>query len=193
MKVDYKKELETAAKNMILVHDPSILIKMIVRMIVQKVLVHHAGILLYDKVKDTYVLTVSRGHLGLKVPAGFARMDLDNPLISFFREHHIKDIFGDGALLYDEAKKKLKQRLKKDSKILLKAVLHQMEIFQAVVCVPSYFRDELMAIVLLGAKKDKKKFSKEELDFFVALAFDVAMAIRNAQLFIDLEQELQKK
>ena len=46
--IDYKKVLEQAAKSMILIHDPEVLIKMIARMIVQRVGVSHAGILLYD-------------------------------------------------------------------------------------------------------------------------------------------------
>ena len=49
--IDYKKVLEQAAKSMILIHDSEVLIKMIVRMIVQRVGVSHAGILLYDNVK----------------------------------------------------------------------------------------------------------------------------------------------
>ena len=65
--IDYKKVLEQAAKSMILIHDPEVLIKMIARMIVHKVGVSHAGILLYDNVKKTYVLTVSRGEKGLKI------------------------------------------------------------------------------------------------------------------------------
>ena len=44
--IDYKKVLEQAAKSMILIHDPEVLIKMIARMIVQRVGVSHAGILL---------------------------------------------------------------------------------------------------------------------------------------------------
>jgi len=79
MVIDYKKELEAAAKSMILVHEPDVLIRMIVRMIVQKVEVKHAGILLHQKEQDTYILTVSRGSAGLKIPAGFARVDTDNP------------------------------------------------------------------------------------------------------------------
>ncbi|MDD2689037.1 MAG: hypothetical protein PHT41_02670, partial [Candidatus Omnitrophica bacterium] len=86
MGIDYKEELEGAAKTMILVHEPDTLIKLIVRTIVQKVGIRHAGILLHQKDKDTYILTVSRGTAGLKIPAGFARMDADNPLIRFFRE-----------------------------------------------------------------------------------------------------------
>ncbi len=194
MKIDYKKELEGASKTMILVHEPQTLIRMIVRMIVQRVEVEHAAILLHDQFKDSYILTVSRGAAGLKIPPGFARMDSDNPLIYFFRENLVKQIFNDGAVVYDEALKILKsKKIKPELEEKLKKALYQMEIFEAVICIPSYFRDELLGLLLLGRKKNRKKFDQHELDFFVALASDVAMAIRNARLFSELEQELQKK
>jgi len=71
---------------MIRVHDPEKLIKMIVRIIVQKVKVSHANILLHDKNSKSYILSVSRGPKGLKVPVGFTRMDYSNPLIRLFLE-----------------------------------------------------------------------------------------------------------
>lgn len=192
MIIDYKKELETAAKNMILVHDPSVLIKMVLRMIVQKLRVNHAGILLHDREKDTYILTVSRGTVGLKVPAGFARMDSDNPLIRFFRERQDKKFFNDGVLVLEEAKKILTQNIEQDARQLLERLLYQMEIFKAVVCIPSYFRDDLLGILILGNKRDEEEFLRDELDFFIALASDVAMAIRNALLFEELQLELER-
>jgi len=192
MGIDYKKELESAAKTMILVHEPDTLIKMIVRMIVQRVRISHAGILLHDKDRDTYILTVSRGTTGLKIPKGFARMDADNPLIRFFRERINKQIFNDGALVYEEAKILNQHKIGLSAQKILKGVLYQMEIFETEVCIPSYFRDDLLGVLLLGSKKNGKKFGQDELDFFVALADDVAMAIRNAQLFKELELELNK-
>lgn len=194
MSLNYKRELEDAAKSMILVHDPQVLIKMIVRRIVQKVKVRHAAILLHDMDKDTYVLTVSRGERGLRIPQGFARMDTDNPLIRFFRERMDKKVFSNGQLLYDKAKRALrKRRLETNVKKLLEKSLYQMEIFQAIACIPSYFRNELVGMLLLGRKKNKKALRQEELDFFSALASDVAMAIRNARLFRELEIELEHK
>lgn len=194
MGIDYKEELEGAAKTMILVHEPDTLIKLIVRTIVQKVGVRHAGILLHQKDKDTYILTVSRGATGLRIPAGFARMDIDNPLIRFFRENENRKLGGDGVIVYEEAKDLLSQKNMPQEKIdLLKGALRQMEIFEAVACIPSYFRDDLLGIMLLGEKKSGEKFGREELNFFVALASNVAMAIRNAQLFRELELELDKK
>jgi HD-GYP domain-containing protein (c-di-GMP phosphodiesterase class II) len=194
MAINYKKELEAAAKTMILVHEPDTLIKMIVRMIVNKVKVHHAGILLHDSERNTYVLTVSRGTKGLKIPMGFARMDSDNPLIAFFKRRIDKQVLNDGSLVLEEAEKILRRnKIGQKAKQLLKKALYQMEIFEAVVCIPSYFRDELLGMLLLGGKRNGRKFGKEELDFFVALASDVAMAIRNARLFREVELELEKK
>ena len=193
MAIDYKKELESASKTMILVHDPDILIKMIMRMIVQKVKVSHCSILLHDRSKDSYVLTVSRGRTGLKVPQGFTRMDMDNPLVRFFRERKNGLLFNSEVLVYEEVRKFTDLMAESEIKSLLSKSLYQMELFETVVCIPSYFREDLVGILLLGKKQDESKFDRDELDFFVALNRDVAMAIRNAQLFNDLKMELEKK
>lgn len=192
--IDYKKELEDAAKSMILIHEPEVLIKMIVRRLVQKVGVTHAGILLYNKEKDTYVLTVSRGKSGLKIPAGFARMDADNPLIRFFKERQDKKLFGTEVLEYRKLKTNIAHKKpRKEILSFLKKIAYQMEIFESVACVPSFYRDELIGILFLGAKTRNAAYTQEELSFFAALASDVAMAIRNAQLFKELEAELEKR
>ena len=193
MAIDYKHELETAAKSMILIHNPTTLIKMIVRMIVQKVKVHHAAILMYQRDRNSYILTVSRGKRGLKVPAGFARMDVDNPLIKFFQLRMDRDLFNDGVVIYEDAVRMLRRNIGAQSKKLLKGVICQMEIFDCVVCIPSYYRDNLLGVLLLGKKSSGRNFGRDELDFFVALASDVSMALRNAQLFEDLQGELEKK
>ncbi|MFC1804675.1 HD-GYP domain-containing protein [Candidatus Omnitrophota bacterium] len=193
MKINYKRELESAAKSMIMVHDPESLMKMIVRTLVQKVKVSHAGILLKDQEKDTYVLNVSRGAPGHKIPKGFLRTDAGNPLISFFIERHDKKIFKDGAIVFEEAKKTLRKDINAKSKELLNQVMYQMEIFGANVCIPAYFGKDLLGILLLGKKTRGKTFGRDEMNFFVALASDVAMAIKNAQLFKELNLQLYKK
>ncbi|OGX14674.1 MAG: hypothetical protein A2166_06170 [Omnitrophica WOR_2 bacterium RBG_13_41_10] len=193
MAIDYKKELESASKTMILIHDPNALIKIIVRMIVQKVKLRYAGILLHQKEGDSYILTVSRGRLGIRIPEGFARMNADNPLISFFRERKDKELFRDGAIVYKKAKKILNRKnISPHLKKVLRGAVYQMEIFDAVACIPSYFRDDLLGLLLMGKKNNGREFSQDELNFFSALASDVAMAIRNAQLFKEIELELNK-
>ena len=194
MQIDYKKELELAARNMIFVHDPDSLIKLIVRMIINKAKINHASFFLYDKNKQGYALTVSKGSLNKKVPLHLICIDKDDVLIKFFKEHQSSFIFGREALLYSEAKRYLKnKKLKNSMSLQLTQVLYQMELLETAVCIPSYFGEELLGFMLLGKKESGKEFIDEELDFFVALSSNVAMAIRNAQLFKELEYELDRK
>jgi HD-GYP domain-containing protein (c-di-GMP phosphodiesterase class II) len=193
--LDYKKELEAASRSMILIHDPRVLIRMIVRMIVRKVRVRHAAILLYSKEKDAYILTISRGQSGLKIPAGYARLDPSSAIIRFFTQEKDKVLASEnGALVYGE----INNLIWKESvlpngdanKELLHQVSEQMNLFESEVCIPSYFQNSLLGVLLLGQKVSGEKFEKEELDFFSALASDVSMAIINAQLFADLRNQL---
>jgi len=194
MAIDYRKELQTAAKNMIFVHDPDLLIKMMVRMMVSKAKIAHASFFLHDKAKEGYALTVSKGSLGKKIPLDLVRIDKDDVLIRFFRSHMSRFIFGREALLHSEAKSALKSsKTKQEVKQQLAHVLYQMELLESVVCIPSYFRDELLGILLLGRKDNGRNFIDEELDFFVALNSNVTMAVRNAQLFKELGIELDRK
>jgi len=194
MPIDFKKELENAARSMILVHDPDVLIKTIIRALVDKAGIEHASVLLYDPKRQTYVLSLSGGSLENKVPIGFASLDKDDPLIRFFRERNNRILFKKDILTLDSAEKALKnQVLTSRAKSLLNDALYQARLLETVVCIPSYFREDLLCLFLLGKKTNGKAFLCAELDFFSALASNMAMAIRNAQLFKDLEIELNKK
>jgi len=194
MRINYKKELEDAARTMILVHSPQVLIRLIVRMIVRKVNVHHAGILLFDQAKKSYILNVSKGKLGIKIPAGFARIDPESATIRFFTDKSFRSYTNGGALTYDKINGFLrnKNNLKKNKGLeeTLLSIRNQMNLFQIQVCVPSYFQEELLGVLMLGKKIKTKTFYQKELDFFVALSHDVAMALRNAQIFDALQNQI---
>ena len=152
-KIDYKKELESAAKGMILIHDPRLLIKLIVRSIVQKVRIQHAGMILYDPVKDNYVLSISRGEQGARIPEGFVRFDRNHPIIKLFIEKEYKYLVGNrNAILAEDINKMIwKESVISNgngSKKLLHDVSHQMPKLNAVACVPAYHQHILLAILL---------------------------------------------
>ena len=197
VKIDYKKGLESASKGMILIHDPKLLIKLIVRSIVQKVRLEHAGMILHDVQKDIYIMSISKGKAGAKIPEGFIRFDKKSPLIRLFIEKEHEYLVSNRNAILSEDINKL---LWKESVIsngngttqLLREVSNIMPTLNAVACVPAYHQHQLMAILILGAKEDNDRFDQEELDFFSALASDVAMAIRNAQLFEDLKKEADR-
>jgi HD-GYP domain-containing protein (c-di-GMP phosphodiesterase class II) len=196
-RIDYKKELETASKGMIMIHDHMLLIKLLVRMIVRKVQLRHAGMILYDPKKDLYVLAVSRGENGEKVPENFVRFDRNHPLIKIFYEKEYKYLIETrNALLIDD----LNRLIWRESVIegvngtreLLHQVSEHMPMLNSVACVPAFYRRQLLAVLLLGEKRDGSKLEQDELDFFSALASDVAMAIRNARLFEELKREADR-
>ncbi|HOW36587.1 MAG TPA: HD domain-containing protein [Candidatus Omnitrophota bacterium] len=197
MQLNYKKELEGASKGMILIHDPKTLIKLIVRMIVRKVQIKHAAMILYDPHKDGYVVSISHGEMGVKIPAGFARFGKDSPLIKLFSHVKYKNLPPNhSALMSTDIQTMIWQESiisnGEDVRDLLHKVNEQMHMFNAVACVPAYFRDTLLALLLLGEKSDGTGFDQEELDFFSALASDTAMAIKNAQLIEDLKKEAER-
>ncbi|MBF0477864.1 MAG: HD-GYP domain-containing protein [Candidatus Omnitrophica bacterium] len=201
LKIDFKKELESASKGMIMIHDPKLLIKLIIRMIVRKLGVRHAAMVLHDLERDTYVLSISRGETGVKIPTGFTRFDHDSPLIKLFNCKEYQHLTIDrNAIVSDDISRLIWRESvlpnggasNGDVQKLLYDVYDQMEMFNTVACVPAYHRHKLMAVLLLGEKYDNTKFEQEELDFFAALASDAAMAIRNAQLFNHLKREADR-
>ncbi len=199
MKIDFKKELESASKGMIMIHDPRLLIKLIVRMIVRKVRLKHAAMILFDPARDSYVLSISRGRAGYRVPQGFALFKKDSPLIRLFINKEFKQLTVNRNAIVSEDIGKLIWRETviendngKEIKELLYEVDQQMQMLNSVACVPAYYQDRLLVVLLLGEKEDLSRFDQEELDFFAALASDAAMAIRNAQLFEDLRRESER-
>ena len=199
--IDFKKELEVASKSMIMIHDPKLLIKLIIRMIVCKLQVKHAAMILYESDRDAYVLSISRGESGVKLPAGYTRFNLKSPLIKLFSRKEYKRLTYNRSAIVSEDINRLiwhETVIKNGNgngheiKELLYKVNEQMEMLSSVACVPAYYRHTLMVVLLLGEKYDETKFSQEELDFFAALASDAAMAIRNAQLFTHLKAQSER-
>lgn len=193
MSRDYRQELEKAARQMILIHRVDTLIRLILRTIVRNLKVEHAGIFLYDKKRQEYVVKVSRGKKGLKLPAGFAKIGKDNATIRYFTEERFK-CFNQDYLLYSKLNyyiRRYKKKEEKDILIFLEELKEEMSLFQARACIPGFFRRELIGVLFLGRKEDRKKFRKEELGFLSVLSSDVVMALQNAWLFEDLKKQLE--
>lgn len=195
-KQDYQSFLEAASRTMIRFKKPEHLIKMIVRTIDEQLKVMHAAVLLYKEEKKYYILIDSKGATGMKIPVGFVRLTVDNPLICAFSEKNSFFISETGILNYDDIICGLRNRsileLQPDLYDNLLAVKKQMDLLKAALCVPCYFKRDLLGILVLGEKTAGEPFSREEMGFFVTLANDAAMAIANAQLIENLQQRVEE-
>lgn len=192
MKKDYRQELEQAARQMIRIHKVETVIRLTLRTIIRNSQVHHAGILLFDQERNEYVMRVSRGKAGLKIPAGFAKILPDNPLVAYFTDERYS-FLNQNYLDYRDIQSFIKRNApnKKGSiRKFLQLLLDEMDLYEVRVCIPGFFRKDLTGILLLGEKENKKNFNADEIGFLSILASDVVMAVKNAMLIEDLNRQL---
>ena len=196
VKADYQAFLEKASRTMIRFKKPEHLIKMIVRTIDEQLKVTHTAVLLYKEDKRAYTLIDSKGSEGLKIPIGFVRLPVDNPLVNVFSEKQNYLISETGILRYEDVINSLRSReileIQPDLYDRLLLIKKQMDLIKANLCVPCYFKRELLGILVLGDKISGEKFSREEMGFFITLANDAAMAIANTQLIENLQQKIEE-
>ncbi|UCD15508.1 MAG: HD domain-containing protein [Candidatus Omnitrophota bacterium] len=191
MKVSYRKSLERAARQTILIHRTDILIKLILRMIVNNIKVKHAGIFLYDKDKEEYVLEVSRGYADFKIPTGFVKIGKVNPLIRYFTDKNVG--LPSGVLLLRKIDDWFKSGpVKSNLKLreFLVDLKNNLSLYQAEICIPGFFRKDLIGVLFLGEKINNKKFGDEEVGFLTVLASNIVMAIKNTWLIEDIGKQL---
>jgi HD-GYP domain-containing protein (c-di-GMP phosphodiesterase class II) len=192
MREDYREDLERAARQMILVRDVDILSKLITRTILKKVGVSHAGLFLCDKKKGEYIIKVSGGDDGVKIPAGFTKVAKTNPLIRYFVDPVFR-AFKQDYLLFDrltEYMVSVNVVHNGETVHFVEELLEEMSLYEARALIPGFYRDDLIAVFFLGEKNDKSVFAPEELSFLSVLASDVVMAIQNAWFFEDLNDQL---
>lgn len=196
---DYQEALKNAAKSMVRVRNPRRLLKMIVRFIVREVGLSHASILMYDQLKSRYIFVDSQG--SHKIPVSLIKLDQTNPLIHWFSQKEPKLKLRKDFLILNELSSWVSDPAILEHRPSLRVRLVQlreaMETLKAVVCVPGFYKNELLGVLLLGNKLKADSFSLEEISFFQTLANDASMTIKTAEyrenlLAQNLELEKQK-
>lgn len=192
--LDYQFFMENASRTMIRFKKPERLIRMIVKMVDEQVKVTHTAMLLFKESKSSFILIDSKGTEGVKIPVGFIRLTFENPLIRLFNERYNYKISDSGTVEYKELLDMIKkdENVKKDEELteLLELVIKQMELLKANICIPIYYKKDLIGVFVLGNKLSNVRFTRQEIGFFTTLANDVAMALSNAKLIQDLQDKI---
>ena len=200
----YQEALKNAARTMVRVKNPRRLLKMIVRFIVKEVGLNHASILMYDQLKSRYLFVDSQGHF--RIPVKLVKLDRGNPLIDWFSPRgrnlnaqnlklnrealvlkELNSWLSDSALAHDGSDVLM---------VRLKQLQEVMETLKITLCVPGFYKDELLGVLLLGHKLSGAPFTQEEISFFQTLANDASMTIKTAEYRKDLlakNLELEKQ
>ena len=169
-KKDYKSYLLKTAKQMILIHDTTLLSKLVIRTLTRNIGIKHAGLFIYDKIKKEYIINVSRGKKGLKIPVGFTKITANNSIIQFFLNKDIKQEDKDFLLVSNI--KNLKEKYKDNDKVknLLNELEEETSMYKAQLVVPGFYRKELNIVFFIGNKIDGTTFNNEDMDFLMVLS-----------------------
>lgn len=185
--------LAFAAKSMIRFKSPRRLIRMIVRYLEDYFKLTHAGALLYDAQRSCYVLIVSRGKEGKQIPAGLIRLTRESPLIHHFTSKKERSPLNREIVLYRDVLETFLHETTPRVRERLLQIREEMELLKAEVCVPCPSRKRgLLGVLILGSRQEGGAFSRAELDVFLTLTADVAVAIENAQLYEELYQRMRE-
>ena len=182
---------------MIRVKDPVTLLKIITRFIDRQIGATHVAVLLFDKKRQSYVLIDSKGEGGRKIPVGYIRIPQTSPLVSFFLTPNNGAFARREALVYNELEPmqnfEILVNKKEHRAIHYEDIRNEMSYLRASVCVPSFYKRELIGVLVLGEKLSGESYEEQEINLFVTLANDVAMAVKNAELIKDLKTAYEKE
>ena len=177
--------------------DPVTLLKIITRFIDRQIGVTHVAVLLYDKQRDAYVLIDSKGEGSSKIPVGYVRIGKDNPLVNFFQSPDNGAFARKEALVFSELDHvrnfEILVNKKEGRAIHYEDIKKHMTYLRASICVPSFYKKELIGVLILGDKLSGEKYYEPEINLFVTLANDVAMAVKNAELIKDLKTAYERE
>ncbi|MBI2870348.1 MAG: sensor domain-containing diguanylate cyclase [Candidatus Omnitrophica bacterium] len=167
--------LVRASRGMTQIEDPAAYLKLLARIIEGHMEVSHVGVLLYHKGHTAYVFHTTRGRE--KVPAGLVKLEATNPLVDWFRAQIRHDQVDARleflSLDYLEAK----ERSEQDD-----LVYEELKRLHATLCVPCFFRKDLVGLILLGSKVNGSPFSQGEIRLLLILSHHAAMGVRTAEL-----------
>jgi HD-GYP domain-containing protein (c-di-GMP phosphodiesterase class II) len=181
-KFEYQQTLQDAAEGMSKIRDPKKLLNLIVHILSSKLKLVSVSVLLYDNRQERYRMKASRG----KVMDKFMSLSPESPLIAWLSEKK-------KPLTSDDIQKWASSALGRNSLGVLKSdilqIQERMKELEAAVCVPCFFREELLGILSLGEKKTGDLFSQDDLDLFSALSDEAAIALKNSQLYFEIDKK----
>jgi signal transduction histidine kinase len=165
-KYDYKELLRTFTGEVLTVLELDKLVNLTVDKLIDIIKLNSATVLLFDDEKQQFEVAASRN---IKDPE--VKLIRPDGIVTFMEETH-------GYLLVKELHAK---------KIFVPASIQDIiDKLSAELIIPMVTHTELIGVLSLGKKKSDEEYSQDDLDILLPLAKTLAIAISNAELFIEL-------
>ncbi len=180
--VDYQEILRNISQSMVRLHRPERLLKLILRYLDKDMGISHAGIMVFKEGQEHYTFVDSRGKG--RIPASLVKFEKSHPLVSWFSSPKRKKPSLNDYLSYAG----LERTLVEGRKNLPPGILaewdraaHVMRSLRLELVIPAYFKKQLLGLLILGARKDKRPFSSDEIAFFQIMTQDCSMVVKTAE------------
>lgn len=175
---NYQKILIQAAREMARIRNLKRLLNLIVHTVTKTVRISHSAIYLFNSRSNQFILEASRSLKKIQ-PSSISK---ESPLILWLQNHK-------ESLVYEE----INRQAQEDFKFTFKELKEEMRFLNAAVIVPGFLEDRLLGILILGDKRSGKIYTSEDLNTFSLLANEAALAIENALLYENIEEQVRQR
>ncbi|MCX5692558.1 MAG: ATP-binding protein [Candidatus Omnitrophica bacterium] len=161
----YQTILLKGAKGLMKEHRLDRLLKWIVRAVRKTVGIRYVALFLDDKKNQLFTLKTKEDNGEIPDDLVFS---YQHPFIAYMRERK-------GPFLYEE---------------IPEPIRHSLNIpFEVDIIIPSFIEDKYLGFIILGEKLNREFYSIDDLNVFKILAHQAGLAIENAQLYSELQNE----
>lgn len=165
-KYDYKELLKTFTGEVLTVLELDKLVNLTVDKLSDSIKLNSAAVLLFDDEKQQFEVVASQN---IKDPS--VTLIRPDGIVTFMEETH-------GYILVKELSQK-----KSHIPDSIQGIIDKLN---AELIIPMVTHDEIIGVVSLGKKKSDEDYTQDDLDILLPLAKTLAIAISNAQLFVEL-------
>jgi signal transduction histidine kinase len=180
-----QKTLKELGEKLVRYIDLEELSKLITKTLVDTLKINRAVILLREDKTGKFKII---RNIGFREENGISLVQ-DNFLTNWLLEHGKPIVYEEIFLFSEETKdEEAQQKAKK--------LLDNMKKIEAELCLPLISKNKMTGVVVLGQKKSKNPYSKQDIDLIESLAQQFSVALENAKLHSevqDLSENLEKK
>ncbi len=171
----YQGTLKQAAVGMTRIRDLNKLLNLVVHIVTKTVRISHSAIYLYDPKSDFFMLEAGRNLDNARISSINTSVNKKSTLMVWLQNRR-------EPLVYEEVKRKAEAN---PNNIIFKELEEQLRSLSASVLIPSFVEDKFVGFLILGDKISGQIYSTEDLEIFLVLASQAALAIENAQFIIE--------
>ncbi|HOW42856.1 MAG TPA: ATP-binding protein [Candidatus Omnitrophota bacterium] len=174
----YRETLRSAAAEMTRIRNLEQLTEFIFETIAETIHVSHAALYTWDTPKNSFILLAGH-HMYADQPPEIAQT---NPLITFIE--NLKE-----PLIREEINRKAEE----NPGTPFNDIAQEMQALKATLIVPSFLENRLANLLILGDKAGGDTYQPDDLAVFSVLANQISLAIENAALYQNMENQVKQR